>query len=107
MFTLAGIVALRELYAPPERFLDPSLSPLFARFHRVAAAAAPGRQHRNAARRVRPHRGKRAHADGVAVEFEIWDRLPHVFQIFRDLPQAAQAIDSIVRFVGERAGWTT
>ena len=105
MFTLAGIVALRELYAPPERFLDASLSPMFGDFTGLPPLllqAGSTEMLRDESARI----AARAHAAGVPVEFEIWDRLPHVFQIFRDLPQAGEAIDSIVRFVGKHAGWT-
>ena len=104
MFTLEGVVALRELYAPPERFLDASLSPLFADFAGLPPLllqAGSTEMLADEAARV----AARAHAGGVQVEFEIWDRLPHVFQIFAELPQAAQATDSIVRFIGVHAGW--
>lgn len=104
MFTLAAMLALRELYAPPERFLDPSLSPLFADF----AGLPPMLVHASSTEMLRDEAVRlaaRAHADGVPVELEIWDRLPHVFQVFADLPQATKAIDSIVRFIGQRAGW--
>ena len=105
MFTLAGMVALRELYAPPERFLDASLSPLFGDF----AGLPPLLLQAGSTEMLLDESGRiaaRAHAAGVPVEFEIWDRLPHVFQVFRDLPQATEAIASITRFVGKHAGWT-
>jgi epsilon-lactone hydrolase len=104
MFTLAGMVALRELYAPPERFLDPPLSPLFADFAGLPPLllqAGSTEMLLDESTRI----AARAHADGVAVEFEIWDRLPHVFQVFQDLPQAGLAADSIARFVRKHAGW--
>jgi len=104
MFTLAGMVALRELYAPPERFLDASLSPLFGDFTGLPPLllqAGSTEMLLDEAARI----AARAHAAGVPVEFEIWDRLPHVFQVFADLPQAAEAVDAIARFVRRHAGW--
>jgi len=104
IFTLAGIVALRELYGPPERFLEPSLSPLFGAFTGLPPMllqAGSTEMLLDESARV----AARAHAAGVPVEFEIWDRLPHVFQAFDALPQAALAADSIARFVRRHAGW--
>jgi acetyl esterase/lipase len=43
----------------------------------------------------------------VAVELELWEGLPHVFQALPTLPQAHAALDSIVRFVVARTGWPT
>ena len=105
MFTLAGMVSLRELYAPPERFLDSSLSPLFADFGGLPPLliqAGSIEMLRDDSLRT----AARADAGGVPVELEIWDRLPHVFQAMQQLPQAGEAMGSIVRFIGERAGWT-
>jgi acetyl esterase/lipase len=48
----------------------------------------------------------KAHAAGVPVEVEIWDRMPHVFMVMHVLPQAAEAAASVARFVGARAGWS-
>ena len=104
MFALAGLLAMRALYAPPERFLDPGVSPLFGDFtgfppllfvvggieilvdESVRAAA-------------------RAFAAGVPVELEIWEDMAHVFQALRALPQAAAADRHVVQFVRDRAGW--
>jgi monoterpene epsilon-lactone hydrolase len=105
MLSLAGLLAMRALYAPPERFLDPSVSPLFGDFagfpplfFQVGGIEALVDESTRAA--------ARAHAAGVAVELEIWDGVPHVFQAFAALPQTAAAAASVVRFVRERAGWT-
>jgi epsilon-lactone hydrolase len=105
MFALAGLLAMRALYAPPERFLDPDVSPLFGDFAGfppllfVAGAieALVDESARAAAR---------AHAAGVPVELEIWEDMAHVFQALRSLPQAAVADEHVVRFIGDRAGWT-
>jgi acetyl esterase/lipase len=47
----------------------------------------------------------KAHASGVKVEVEIWDRMPHVFQAIASLPQARQAAEHVSRFVAKHAGW--
>jgi monoterpene epsilon-lactone hydrolase len=105
MFRIAGLLAMRALYAPPERFLDPSVSPLFGDFagfppllFQVGGIESLVDESTRAA--------ARAHAAGVAVELEIWDDMPHVFQAFAALPQAAAGADSFVRFIRARAGWT-
>nr|ABQ11266.1 lipase/esterase [uncultured bacterium]AKQ70955.1 lipase/esterase [bacterium enrichment culture] len=104
MFTLAGMVALRAHYAPPERFLDPPLSPLFGDFHGLPPMLfQAGSEEMLVDESVRA--AAKAHACGVPVELELWDRLPHVFQALEKLPQAAEAAEHIVRFIGERAGW--
>jgi monoterpene epsilon-lactone hydrolase len=104
MFALSGLLAMRSLYAVPERFLDPFVSPLFGDFagfppllFQVGAVEVLVDESTRAA--------ARAHAAGVAVELEIWDRMAHVFQAFAALPQSAEAGDSVVRFIRERAGW--
>jgi acetyl esterase/lipase len=42
---------------------------------------------------------------GVDVEIELWPGAAHVFQIADFLPEAAQALNHIVRFVRMRTGW--
>jgi acetyl esterase/lipase len=104
MFTLPGVLKLRQLYAPPERYLDASASPLFADFHGLppmlfqvgSTEMLLDDSTRTAAK---------ASASGVCVELEIWHAMPHVFQVMQTLPQAAMAIENIVRFVGARTGW--
>ena len=50
---------------------------------------------------------QRANAAGVHVELELWPETPHVFQVASFLPESAQALDHIVRFVREHTGWRT
>jgi monoterpene epsilon-lactone hydrolase len=105
MFAISGLLAMRALYATPERFLDPFVSPLFGDFagfppllFQVGGIEVLVDESTRAA--------ARAHAAGVPVEVEIWDKMAHVFQAFAMLPQAAEATDSVVRFIRERAGWS-
>jgi monoterpene epsilon-lactone hydrolase len=106
MFALAGLLAMRRLYAPPERFLDPTVSPLFgdyAGFPPLLFQAGAIEVLADESTRAAAH----AAAAGVAVELEIWERMAHVFQALAPLPQAVAADASIVRFVRARAGWAS
>jgi acetyl esterase/lipase len=105
MFTLRAATAMRTLYAPAESFVDPSVSPLFGDFTGFPPMLFQvGSTEMLLDDSLRT--AARAHAAGVPVEVEIWEKLPHVFQVVRSLPQAAAAIDGIVRFVRAHTGWT-
>lgn len=100
IFTPAFALGIRAQYAPPERFLDPAVSPLFGDFRglppllfQVGSTEMLLDDSTRAA--------AKAQAAGVRVELEIWDRMPHVFQAL-PLPQSARADDSIVRFVEDQ-----
>ena len=104
MFSLAALIALRGMYAPPERFLDPSVSPLyadFAGFPPLLFQAGGLEVLRDESVRA----ADRAHAAGVPVELEIWEDMAHVFQAL-PLPQAVAANEHIVRFIGRHTGWS-
>jgi epsilon-lactone hydrolase len=104
MFTLRAAAAMRTLYAPAESFVDPSVSPLFGDFTGFPPMLFQvGSTEMLLDDTLRT--AARAHAAGVPVEVEIWEKLPHVFQVVRSLPQAAAAIDGIVRFVRAQTGW--
>jgi acetyl esterase/lipase len=104
MFTLAALLKFRANYAPPERTLDPTLSPLFGDFHGFPPMLLQvGSTEMLLDESVRA--AEKAHASGVDVELEIWRNLPHVFQAMPLLPQSGEAIASIARFIGTRAGW--
>jgi len=104
MFSLAGLIALRSLYASPEQFLDPSVSPLYADyagFPPLLFQVGDMEVLRDESVRA----AARAHAAGVKVELEIWKDMAHVFQAL-PLPQAEAATDRIVRFIGRHTGWS-
>jgi monoterpene epsilon-lactone hydrolase len=105
MFTLATVIALRGMYAAPEQFLQPSVSPLFADFtgfppllFQVGSIEVLRDESVRAA--------AKAHAAGVPVELEIWDGMAHVFQSLASLPQSGAAIGNMVRFINNRTGWS-
>jgi acetyl esterase/lipase len=103
MFDLAELVALRGFYAPPERYLDPGISPLFGSF-----AGLPPLLFQAGGVEIlldeSTRAAARAHAAGVTVEMEIWEHMGHVFQAL-PLPQAAAALESVARFIGIHVGW--
>lgn len=104
MFTLRGLVAMRALYAPAERYLDPGVSPLYGPFRGLPPLllqAGSAEMLLDEATRA----AERAHAAGVTVELEIWQRMAHVFHAMA-LPQAGVALDHVADFVRRHAvGW--
>jgi acetyl esterase/lipase len=106
MLTLADLVAFRSLYSPPERYLDPLVSPLFGDFQGLPPLLFQAGSHEMAVDESTRAAAK-AHASGVKVELEIWDRMPHVFQAIASLPQAALAAEHVRRFIARHAGWST
>lgn len=104
LFTLAGVASLRLRYAPPERLLDPGVSPLFGRFDGLPPLffqAGGDEMLRDESVRA----AERAHGAGVDVELELWSGVPHVFQAIAALPHAAAALENVADFVGRQAGW--
>jgi len=104
LFTLGGLLRLRTLYAPPEQFLDPAVSPLFGDFRGLPpllVQAGTTEMLRDEATRA----AAKAYASGVPVELELWEGMPHVFQAMPMLPQAGAATESILRFIRGYTGW--
>jgi len=104
MLSLADFVSFRALYSSPERYLDPSVSPLFGDFTGLPPLLFQAGSHEMAVDESTRAAAK-AHASGVHVELELWHRMPHVFQTIAALPQAAQAAEHVRRFVAKHAGW--
>ena len=106
MLSLSNLQVLRRHYVPsPELYTHPDVSPLFADFAGfppLLLQAGSSEILRDEAVRT----AKRAHDAGVDVELELWPETPHAFQMASFLPEAAQAMDLIVRFVTARTGWT-
>lgn len=105
VFTLAFATAIRALYAAPEHYLDPRVSPLFGDFYGLPPMliqVGSTEMLLDDARRV----AEKASAAGVPVQLEIWERMAHVFQVVGSLPQARAARQRIVEFIGARSGWS-
>jgi epsilon-lactone hydrolase len=103
LFDLADLVAMRGFYAPPERYLDPGVSPLFGNF-----AGLPPLLFQVGSREIlldeSTRAAARARASGVNVEVEIWERMGHVFQAL-PLPQAQAALEHMACFVEAHTRW--
>ncbi|MCC7039842.1 MAG: alpha/beta hydrolase [Burkholderiales bacterium] len=98
VFSLPQLIGIRNHYLAPEQLLDPRASPLFASFRGYPPLLIQvGTEEVLLDDAVRA--AARAHAEGVAVELEIWRHMPHVFQAVRTLPQAAAARERIVAFI--------
>jgi len=104
MFTLAGLLAMRSLYARPEHFLDISISPLFGDWRGLPPLLFQAGDI-EVLRDESVRAAERARAAGVDVELEIWDRMAHVFQALALLPQSALAAERCVRFIAKHTGW--
>ncbi len=104
MFTFEKLAALRLLYAAPQQFLDPMVSPLygdFTGFPPLLFHAGEIEMLRDESTRA----AERAHAAGVTVEVDVWRDMAHVFHAL-PLPQVQPAEERIARFVERHAGWT-
>ncbi len=104
---LDNLLVLRSHYVPSARlYTHPEVSPLFADFHGfppLFLQAGASEILRDEATRT----AHKAHAAGVHVELELWPETPHVFQLAPFLPEAALAVDEIVKFIVARTGWET
>jgi acetyl esterase/lipase len=104
MFTLAKLAAFRHLYAEPEQFLEPTLSPLFGDFTGfppLLFQVGEIEMLRDESLRA----AARAQRADVQVEVDVWRDMAHVFQAL-SLPQAAVAEARIAAFIARNAGWT-
>ncbi|MFI8608111.1 alpha/beta hydrolase [Pseudomonas sp. NPDC077649] len=104
IFSQAFANSFRHHYIGPEHYLEPSASPLFGNF----AGLPPLLLQTGSMEVVRDdsvRTAARAHAAGVEVRLEIWERMPHDFQVMADLPQALQAAVSILSFIDLHTAW--
>ena len=105
MLQLANLLVLRGYYVgSPQEYTNPEVSPLFADFRGfppMFLQVGASELLRDEATRA----ADKAFVAGVDVELEIWPGVAHAFQVARFLPESAQAIENIVRFVVKRTGW--
>jgi acetyl esterase/lipase len=105
MLLLNNLVVLRNRYVPsPQLITHPHVSPLFGDFEGLPPLllqVGSGELLRDESVRT----AEKAQAAGVDVELELWPDTPHVFQIVSFLPESAQALEHIVRFVRARTAW--
>ncbi len=104
MLSLEKIVGLRLYYATPERFLEPTVSPLFGDFSGFPPLLFQvGELEMLLDESLRA--AARAHAAGAKVEVEVWRHMAHVFQTL-PLPQARLADERVAGFIERHSGWT-
>lgn len=100
MFSLRTVVALRSCYIAPDNYLHPTASPLFGDFN-----AMPPLLFQVGSTEVflddSVRSAQKAAAAGVEVKLEIWEQMPHVFQVLPFLPQSSDAMDHIAEFVSK------
>lgn len=103
MFCGASIGRAAKLYIGDADPVDPRLSPLYANFSRLPPLliqASSTEVLLDDSLRV----AERARAAGVAVELEVWPKMPHVWQLWTPfVPEARRAIESAARFIDRHA----
>ncbi|MCG8291359.1 alpha/beta hydrolase fold domain-containing protein [Pseudomonas entomophila] len=104
IFTLPFAIAIRGFYAPAEQHASPAVSPLFGSFDGLPPLLLQvGSSEMLLDDAVRA--AAKAAAAGVAVRLEIWQQLPHVFQMIAALPQAQEAQHHILDFINDHTNW--
>lgn len=105
-FTPNFAMGIRTHYAPPELHLDPLVSPLMGDFKDLP----PMLFQVGSTEMIRDdsvRAAAKAHENGVPVQLDVWQGLPHVFQTIGALPQAEVAAKRIVTFAAEHTGWAS
>jgi monoterpene epsilon-lactone hydrolase len=94
MFSFAATRLLRDPYVGATPLADPGISPLYGDW----AGLPPLLFHASASELLlcdTVRAAERARAAGVSVRERVWPGLPHVFQLFRMLAEARDALDDI------------
>lgn len=94
MFTLAATTLIRDPYVGATPLDDPGVSPLFGSW----SGLPPLLFHASSSEMLlcdTVRAAERARIAGVSVRERVWPGLPHVFQMFRVLPEAQAALDDI------------
>jgi acetyl esterase/lipase len=100
MFSELATRLLPDLYCPSAARDHPWLSPLFGDWRGLPPLLFhAGSTEMLLDDSVRAH--DRARAAGVNARLRVWPGLPHVFQLFRWLPEARLALDDIAAFLRE------
>ncbi|QTD30684.1 alpha/beta hydrolase [Pseudomonas fluorescens] len=104
IFTLPFAVGIRRFYASAEQYSQPGVSPLFGVFEGLPPLLLQvGSTEMLLDDSVRA--AEMATAAGVPVRLEIWQSMPHVFQMVLALPQAHLAAQNIHRFINDHTDW--
>ena len=91
---------VKEWYAPNQNYKNPFISPVFAEFHdfpntliQVSDIEILYSDSQDVAERL--------NVGGNQVKLSVYNRLPHVWQIFGFLPEAKQALSEISDFLND------
>lgn len=104
IFTLPFAVGIRGFYARAESLTCPEVSPLFGDFSGLPPLLLQvGSTEMLLDDAVRA--AARAETAGCNVRLEVWERLPHVFQMISALPQADEAAQNIRSFIATYTSW--
>ena len=104
MFNLTDLFILRNAYASEEILFETGASPLFGDFSGwppLCLHASESEILRDDSTRV----AERAGSVGVDVELKLWPGMPHVFQVFHQLPEAHRSNAEMVAFISRHTGW--
>lgn len=103
MFTLGAGDLLPDLYCPGQLLTNPLISPLFGNW----AGLPPLLFHAGSTEMLLDDSVRaqdRANLAGTPAEIKVFINLPHVFQVFRWLPEARPAVQEIADFIHRNAG---
>jgi acetyl esterase/lipase len=102
MFSPAAVDLLPDVYCPGQDRRNPLLSPLFGHWNGLPPLLFhAGSTEMLLDDSIRAH--DRALQAGVEAEIEVWVGLPHVFHVFRLIPESRAGVRAVVEFIGKHA----
>jgi acetyl esterase/lipase len=102
MFSPAAIDLLPDVYCPGQDRRNPLLSPLFGNWNGLPPLLFhAGSTEMLLDDSVRAH--DRAVQAGVEAEIEVWVGLPHVFHVFRLIPESRSGVRAVAEFIDRHA----
>ena len=102
MFSPAAVDLLPDVYCPGQDRHNPRLSPLFGNWNGLPPLLFhAGSTEMLLDDSVRAH--DRAVQAGVEAEIEVWVGLPHVFHVFRLIPESRSGVRAVAEFIDRHA----
>jgi len=102
MFSPAAIDLLPDVYCPGQDRRNPLLSPLFGNWNGLPPLLFhAGSTEMLLDDSIRAH--DRAVQAGVEAEIEVWVGLPHVFHVFRLIPESRTGVRAVAEFIDRHA----
>lgn len=102
MFSPAALDLLPDVYCPGQDRRNPLLSPLFGNWNGLPPLLFhAGSTEMLLDDSVRAH--DRAVQAGVEAEIEVWVGLPHVFHVFRLIPESRNGVRAVAEFIDRHA----